>query len=91
MVKRAKDYLDAEPTRTLFWVELVCAGCSATTEGGWTAGRVPIKEMKAEATKDGWSFGGVHSFCTDNCRSGFIEKNQPKSDSENGDGHATTR
>lgn len=45
-----------ETTRTLFWVELVCAECSTTTEGAWTYGRVKGIEMKASAKRPGWSF-----------------------------------
>ena len=72
-----KDYLSDETTQTLFWVELVCANCSATTAGEWTAGRVNIKQMKDQAVKEGWSFGGKQSFCTQDCRSRYIERYPP--------------
>lgn len=62
------------PVRTLFWVELVCASCSDTTAGQWTDGRIRIKEVKAQAASEGWSFGGVHTFCSAACRARFVER-----------------
>ena len=73
-IEQPKDCLSDEPTRTLFWVELVCASCSGTTSGDWTAGRVNIKQMKAQAVTEGWSFGGTHAFCSDACRTRFVER-----------------
>lgn len=72
--EQPKDYLSDEPTQTLFWVELVCADCSGTTAGDWTAGRVSIKQMKAQAVTEGWSFGGKHAFCSQRCRTRFVER-----------------
>lgn len=60
-----------EPIRTLFWVELVCAECSTTTEGTWTAGKVDVRTMKKGATQSGWSFEGIQSFCSSRCRQTF--------------------
>lgn len=74
-MEKPKDHLSQETTRTLFWVELVCAECSATTAGDWSSGRVNVREMKKVAEREGWSFGGIHAFCSANCRSGFIKKN----------------
>lgn len=72
--EQPKDYLSDELTQTLFWVELVCANCSGTTAGDWTAGRVSIKQMKAQAATEGWSFGGKHAFCSPVCRTRFVER-----------------
>lgn len=69
------DHLHQEQTRTLFWVELVCAECSTTTAGGWTSGPVKVKQMKKEAAQAGWSFGGIHAFWTPACRSNYILMN----------------
>jgi hypothetical protein len=72
-----KDYLSDKPTQTLFWVELVCANCSTTTAGEWTAGRLNIKQMKDQAVKEGWSFGGKQAFCSQDCRTRYIERFPP--------------
>ncbi len=67
-----KDDEHPDATRTLFWVELVCAYCSGTTAGTWTYGRVPIKKLKKQAEGEGWTFGGVHAFCSPRCRASHI-------------------
>lgn len=52
-----------EPTRTLFWCELVCRHCNDTVSGQWVASRVPIRSMKLEAARHGWVFEGIEAFC----------------------------
>ncbi|HDS1216259.1 hypothetical protein ACSMEB_17230 [Stenotrophomonas maltophilia] len=42
---------------TEVWCELVCARCARTCYGRHTYnGRVPRKELKAEARSEGWTF-----------------------------------
>lgn len=52
-----------EPTRTLFWCELVCSRCNDTTSGRWVADSVPRRAMKLEAKREGWVFEGREAFC----------------------------
>ncbi len=55
---------DKQPTRTLFWCELVCGHCNSTTAGQWVASKVPIRSLKREAQSQGWVFLGTESFCS---------------------------
>ncbi|WP_326430315.1 hypothetical protein VQ574_21570 (plasmid) [Stutzerimonas frequens] len=66
-----------ESTRTLFWCELVCGYCNATTAGQWVSSRVPIRIMKAEAEKQGWVFHGTEAFCSDAHRKAWLDRNVP--------------
>lgn len=59
------------PRPTLFWVELVCARCSATMPGHWVARQIPVRKMKAEAKASGWVFSRADSFCSPICRTRF--------------------
>lgn len=59
-----------QPVATLFWVELVCATCKSTTAGGWASRQIPVRQMKKEASAQGWVFSGKHAFCSDKCTEG---------------------
>lgn len=52
----------------LFWVEVVCETCSVAGAGTWAHGRIPAKELKAEAMAAGWMFYQGMSFCSERCR-----------------------
>ena len=64
--------------QTLFWVELVCARCSATRPGQWVARQIPVRQMKGDARAAGWVFSRVHSFCSTFCRKRFDADEYPE-------------
>jgi YHS domain-containing protein len=72
-----------EPTRTLFWVELVCAVCADSHPGTWAASKIDVKGMKKEAAQAGWTFEGIHAFCSSSCKTAF-EVNEERKGQEKG-------
>ncbi|WP_454740447.1 hypothetical protein [Cupriavidus necator] len=50
---------------TEIWCELVCACCARTAGGQYTTnGRLPRRELKADAAAAGWLFKGNEAFCS---------------------------
>jgi hypothetical protein len=50
------------------WCELVCAECARAETGRYTReGRVPRKELIAQAKNSGWEFLGEEAFCSTEC------------------------
>ena len=46
------------------WCEIACGNCSLVEVGRMTTGsRVPRRELRAEARKNGWTFKGGAALC----------------------------
>jgi hypothetical protein len=53
---------------TEIWCEIVCAKCATANIGQYATGRIPRKELKAQARSAGWLFDGDEAFCSAECK-----------------------
>ena len=54
-------------SKLYIWCEIVCVECSRTTSGRHTSGALPRKDMKSEASSEGWLFKHNEAFCGADC------------------------
>ena len=57
---------------TVFWVEIVCRDCAAAGHGEFVRGKIPIKALKVEAQKDGWSITTAGDWRCPRCTAMFF-------------------
>jgi hypothetical protein len=58
--------------KTPVWTELVCRDCAHSTSGRFSFnGKIEVREMRKEATAQGWKFKHGECFCSQHCLDNF--------------------